>query len=235
MDPFLHLLCCMMEKNKKEVFKLQIQQISRWWVPAIIEWIKKRHSIDVSYSSQSLPAEYKNMWFYFNNQTCLPLFVQSHCLGSLMIFPALTKQQSENIKILVNQKIKQIALSIRLKKPFHLPKLRCKNFDLKFPLLIKGKTKKDIFNTAHDLYLQTTSIAFLSGDEIPWSKKMFEEMAGVFIFISSFYSLSLRQRDILGKALKNPLNCFLVLGMIPQETPPFHFSSLLNDYTSCSG
>ena len=98
-----------------------------------------------------------------------------------------------------------------------------------FPLLLKQENKEEILKTAHELYLKTSSFAFLNTDDLKWKEGIFREMNGIFVCVPSFHQLSVLQKDILMQDIsKKHLSCPLVVGVQKKENIPTKWRDLFH-------
>ena len=98
-----------------------------------------------------------------------------------------------------------------------------------FPLLLKQGKKEDLLKKAHELYLNTSSFAFLNTEDLNWKKGVFQEMSGVFVCVPFFHQLSSLQKKILSQdLLKNQLSCRLVMGVRKKEELPEEWKDLFS-------
>ena len=96
-----------------------------------------------------------------------------------------------------------------------------------FPLLLKKGKKEDLLKQAHELYLKTSSFAFLNTEDLNWKKGVFHEMKGVFVCVPFFHQLSDFQKKILIQdLLKDKLSCRLVMGIQEDEELPTKWKDL---------
>ena len=96
-----------------------------------------------------------------------------------------------------------------------------------FPLLLKQGKKEDLLKQAHELYLRTSSFAFLNTEDLNWKKGVFQEMNGVFVCVPFFHQLSDFQKKILIQdLLKDKLSCRLVMGIQKEEELPANWKDL---------
>jgi hypothetical protein len=96
-----------------------------------------------------------------------------------------------------------------------------------FPLLLKKGKKEDLLKQAHELYLKTSSFAFLNTEDLNWKKGVFHEMKGVFVCVPFFHQLSDFQKKILIQdLLRDSLSCRLVMGIQEGEELPTEWKNL---------
>ncbi len=96
-----------------------------------------------------------------------------------------------------------------------------------FPLLLRQGKKEDLLKQAHELYLKTSSFAFLNADDLNWKEGVFHEMNGVFVCVPFFHQLSDVQKKILIQdLLKDTLSCHLVMGVQKDEELPTEWKDL---------
>lgn len=108
-----------------------------------------------------------------------------------------------------------------------LPALKEKGDSSFFPLLLKQGRKEDLLKKAHELYLETSSFAFLNTEDLNWKEGVFQEMNGVFVCVPFFHQLSSVQKKILIRdLLKQQLPCHLVMGVREREDLPAEWKDL---------
>ena len=96
-----------------------------------------------------------------------------------------------------------------------------------FPLLLKQGKKEDLLKQAHELYLKTSSFAFLNTEDLNWKEGVFQEMSGVFVCVPFFHQLSDFQKKVLNQdLLQKKLSCHLVMGIQKEEELPEEWKNL---------
>ena len=213
------------QNHLKTLSDNQKKRIIQWEIPYLICSLKKEYQVCVMHLSAPVvfPA-YKNRWFIFKEKTGFPVFLGENSLGVLVCFQPLDPVKAQKIRRFIDYYFQK---ENKIKQPQQvLNERREKSL---FPLLIKRKKKQECLKTAHELYLKTTSFAFLNAEDLKWKQGVFHEMNGVFVCVPSFQQLSSFQKSILSQDLiKEKLPCWLVMGVQEQETLPLEWKSLFH-------
>ena len=221
---------------KKSVVSIgQREQITRWWMPALLSSLKKKYNLSILYIEEPLSVDSKKNWFYVDRKICFPLFVEGLSIGCIVSLSELSSLQSvEDIRWSIDSYLTQIHSEVFFnrssiqKESENSLLLYSKPF-----VLIKGKTEKEIIQKSHGLYLKTHSFAFLVMNEKEWLKAVsLENMDGVFICIPSFYKLSTQHKRILKKELGKPLPCIVSLGWVEGYSLPLKWESFLTQQST---
>ena len=207
----------------------QKEQILRWWIPALLSSLKKSHGLSVLYMEEPLAVDSKKNWFYVDRKICFPLFVKDLSIGCVVsLSPVTSLEIVQDIRHSIDFYLYQISSWVFLHPPPSLSEESRQILPVYSgsPLLIRGRTEKEIIQKSHKLYLKTDHFAFLVMNEEEWLKTVsLGSMDGVFICIPSFYKLSVPQKRILKKEFKKPLSCSVSLGLIEPHVLPSEWES----------
>ena len=209
-----------LEKKGYAISCSQKKRILQWEIPHLIFTFKKEQGLAFTHLSEpvALPLGTTEN-FVFNGHTSFPLFAGQESLGLLLCFNNLTNKQKKYIR----QKI-----------DFHLQNVQPvmeKENKPSFPLLLKGEKSSALLKTAHKIYLQTPSFAFVNADDLKWQRGFFKNMNGVFVCVPFFHRLSVDQKHILRQELsRKNLPCRVVMGLRKQDTLPEKWQALFHQF-----
>ena len=201
----------------------QKEQIVKWWLPSVISHLKIRYQTSCIYMSGVLSGGYQLDWFYIGSKTCFPLFAGKDALGILILSSLLDYFEAEKSRKMINRILQDslnsidMSRSVRRKEPA-------------FPILVRQDTEEDVLKLAHDLYLQSSDFAFLTGDELQWTENIFKKMDGIFLCIPSFHKLSNVQKEILISNLPFLQSSSVVLGICANEELPSEIQDTFHHY-----
>ena len=198
------------------------RRIIQWEIPHFIQLLEREykvsfaHIITPDYFYKAAFLETKEQ-FTLERKIIFPFFIGKKFFGVLVCFDPLNYKQRGHISTCINQWLEKIYLKYALNKKHNMKDLK----DISsFPLLLKKDKKEDLLKTAHELYLNTSSFAFLNSEDMQWKENCFRKMRGVFVCIPSFHQLSDSQKEILTQDLKSKkLKCRLVMGVRQKEKP----------------
>ena len=202
----------------------QKEQIVKWWLPGVISRLKHRYQTSCIYMSGVLSGGYQLDWFYIGSKTCFPLFAGKEALGVLILSSLLDYFEAEKTRKFINQILQDSLNSMEMNSPVSRKKVA-------FPILIRQHTEEDVLKLAHDLYLQSSDVAFLTGDELQWTENVFKKMDGIFLCIPSFHKLSNIQKDILLNNLSHLRSSSVVLGICTNEELPSEIKDTFHHYS----
>ena len=203
----------------------QKEQIIKWWLPGVISYLESRYQTSCIYMNGALSGGYQLDWFYVGSKTCFPLFAGKEALGVLILSAFLDYFEAEKTRKMINEILQDSVnsvstdRSVKRKKPV-------------FPILVQKNTEEDVLKLAHDLYLQSSDFAFLTGDELQWTEDVFKKMDGIFLCIPSFHKLSNVQKDILINNLPSLQSSSVVLGICTNEELPIDIKDTFHHYCS---
>ena len=203
----------------------QKEQIIKWWLPGVISYLESRYQTSCIYMNGALSGGYQLDWFYVGSKTCFPLFAGKEALGVLILSAFLDYFEAEKTRKIINEILQDSVnsvstdRSVKRKKPV-------------FPILVQKNTEEDVLKLAHDLYLQSSDFAFLTGDELQWTEDVFKKMDGIFLCIPSFHKLSNVQKDILINNLPTLQSSSVVLGICTNEELPIDIKDTFHHYCS---
>ena len=215
-------------KAKKIYFSLsdkQKEQIIRWWLPGVILYLENRYKSSCVYMDGALSGGYQLDWFYVGSKTCFPLFIEKEALGVLILSFLLDYSEAEKTRQMINQVLQESLNNVSI-DPFMKRKKPV------FPILVRQKNEEDVLKLAHDLYLQSSDFAFLTGDELQWTDDVFKKMDGIFLCIPAFHKLSSVQKNILLNNLSHLQSSSVVLGICADEDLPVDIKDTFHYYCS---
>ena len=203
--------------NNSFSFKLtssQKEQILKWHLPPLLDRLQYKHSAECVYMEGELSVEQKLAWFYISSKTVFPLFAAKEPLGFLVLSTLLDYTSAEETRTLIDQVLQENLNSLCING------FKKQNSQPVFPILIQKNKEEEILKTAHDLYLKSSELAFLNGNELQWTDNVFNKIEGLFICIPSFYNLAGFQKNILINSLPILTSAVLALGQpVDQELP----------------
>ena len=204
-------------KNKKKILSLsQKKRFTQWEVPHLIKLLKKEHRLTTAYLKPDF-ASFTKRSFVFEGKTFFPLFLEENFLGFLVCFQILNPFQIQTVEAFIKAPLR--------KGPPRLPFGRAKEASPFFPFLVESQPEEKLLKIAYQLYLKSSCFAFLRVEDLEWKDNIFQELKGVFLCIPAFHSLSVFQKKIFLRALREKkLSGPVVLGVRKKNSlsPQYH-------------